>query len=72
MAITKFWINEDACTGCALCEDTCPEIFELNDVAKVKERTDFNEFEEEIKEATESCPSDYLFCGRIMVMSKLI
>jgi len=58
MAITKVWINEDACTGCGLCEDTCPEIFELNDVAKVKERTDFNEFEEEIKEAAESCPNE--------------
>ena len=58
MAITKVWINEDACTGCGLCEDTCPEIFELNDVAKVKERTDFNEFEEGIKEAAESCPNE--------------
>jgi len=58
MAITKVWINEDACTGCGLCEDTCPEIFGLNDVAKVKERTDFNEFEEEIKEAAESCPNE--------------
>jgi len=58
MAITKVWINEDACTGCGLCEDTCPKIFELNDVAKVKERTDFNEFEEEIKEAAESCPNE--------------
>ena len=58
MAITKVWINEDVCTGCGLCEDTCPEIFELNDVAKVKERTDFNEFEEEIKEAAESCPNE--------------
>ena len=58
MAITKVWINEDACTGCGLCEDTCPEIFEVNDVAKVKERTDFNEFEEEIKETAESCPNE--------------
>jgi len=58
MAITKVWINEDACTGCGLCEDTCPEIFEVNDVAKVKERTDFNEFGEEIKEAAESCPNE--------------
>jgi ferredoxin len=50
MAITKVWVNKDACTGCGLCEDSCPEIFELNDVAKVKEKTDFNEFEEEAKE----------------------
>jgi len=31
---------------------------QVNDVAKVKERTDFNEFEEEIKEAAESCPNE--------------
>ena len=58
MVITKVWIDEGACTGCGLCEDTCPEIFELNDVAKVKEKVDFNEFEEEIKEAAESCPGE--------------
>ena len=58
MAITKVWINEDACTGCGICEDTCPQVFELNDIAKVKEKADFNEFEEEIKEAAESCPSE--------------
>ena len=58
MAITKVWINEDACIGCGICEDTCPEVFELNDVAKVKEKADFNKFEEEIKEAAESCPNE--------------
>lgn len=58
MAITKVWIEEDTCTGCGICEDTCPEVFELNDVAKVKENADFNKFKEEIKEATEDCPSE--------------
>jgi len=36
MAITKVWIDEDACTGCGLCEDSCSEVFKLNDVVKVK------------------------------------
>jgi ferredoxin len=58
MAITEVWIDEDACTGCGLCEDTCPEVFEVDDVAIVKEDTDFNEFEEEIKEAAEECPTE--------------
>jgi len=58
MAIAKVWIDEDACTGCGLCEDTCPEVFEFNDVAKVKEEADFNEFEEKIEEAAEDCPSE--------------
>lgn len=58
MAITKVWIEEDTCTGCGICEDTCPEVFELNDVAEVKENADFNKFKEEIKEAAEDCPSE--------------
>ncbi|MCD6318008.1 ferredoxin [Candidatus Aerophobetes bacterium] len=58
MAITKVWIDDDACTGCALCEDSCPEVFEVDDVAKVKEDADFNDYEEEIKQAAEDCPSE--------------
>ncbi len=38
MAITKVWIDEDVGTGCGICEDTCSEVFELDDVAKVKKR----------------------------------
>jgi len=58
MAIAKVWIDEDACVNCGLCEDTCPEVFELNDVAKIKEEADFNKFEEQVKEAAEDCPSE--------------
>ncbi len=58
MGITKVWIDEDACTGCGICEDSCPEVFELDDIAMVKENVDFNEYEEEIKEAVEECPSE--------------
>lgn len=58
MAIVKIWIDEDACTGCGLCQDTCPEVFELNDVAKVKQGADFSKLEEKIKEAVEDCPSE--------------
>ena len=59
MAIVKVWIDEDECTGCGLCEDTCPEVFELNEVvAELKEEADFNDFEEKIKEAAENCPGE--------------
>lgn len=58
MAITKVWIDEDACTGCGICEDSCPEVFGVNDVANVKEGVDFNEYEKEIKESAEDCPSE--------------
>jgi len=61
MAITKVWI-EEGCTACALCEDIAPEIFELGDreEAIVKPDVDFYAYEEEIKEAAESCPVEVI------------
>ncbi|MFQ5835433.1 MAG: ferredoxin [bacterium] len=51
-------IDEETCTACGICEETCPEVFEVNDVAVVKEDADFNAFEEEIKEAVDECPDE--------------
>jgi len=45
MAISKVWI-EDGCTSCGLCEDICPEVFKVEDIATVKEGVNFNDFEE--------------------------
>ncbi len=55
MAISSVTI-EDGCTACALCEQICPEVFEMNDVAKIKAGSDFNANEDKIKESAESCP----------------
>jgi len=51
-------IDEETCTACGLCEETCPEVFEVNDVAVVKEDADFNALEDEIREAADECPSE--------------
>ena len=61
MAITKVSI-EDGCTACGLCEDICPEVFELADREEAIVRTDadYNAFEDEIKEAAESCPVEVI------------
>ncbi len=56
--IIQVRIDEEACTACGLCEETCPEVFEVNDVAVVKEDADFNAFEDEIREAADECPSE--------------
>ncbi|GAH99283.1 unnamed protein product, partial [marine sediment metagenome] len=33
----KAVVDKDLCTGCGLCEDTCPEVFEVKDgIAIVK------------------------------------
>ncbi|MCE5329077.1 ferredoxin [bacterium] len=54
-------IDEDLCTGCGLCEETCPDIFKLNEDKDIAEiiKTDYDEYDEEcIQEAVESCPSE--------------
>lgn len=55
MAISSVTI-QDGCTSCALCEQICPEVFEMPDVAKVKSGVDFNQYEDKIREAADSCP----------------
>lgn len=53
----KAIVDEDLCTGCGLCEDTCPEVFEMDDeMAKVIVDEVPAEAEETCQEAVESCP----------------
>jgi len=53
-------IDEEACTGCGLCEETCPEVFELgdDDVAKVIVDEIPEEAQDAAREAAESCPQE--------------
>ena len=51
MAIKSVWIEED-CIACG----TCPEVFQVTDRSRVNEGVNFNDYEEGIKEAAESCP----------------
>ncbi len=60
MAIKKVWIDDD-CTACGLCVDICHEVFDLpDDIAIVKEGVNLSEYEDEIKEAAESCPVEVI------------
>jgi len=53
----KVKIDENLCTGCGLCADTCPDIFELKgDVASVKKEEVPEENKDCVKEAAENCP----------------
>lgn len=60
MAISKVWI-EEGCIVCDACEDVCPEVFKVTeDSCDVLTGVDFNEFEDQIVEAAESCPVEVI------------
>lgn len=53
----KAFVDADKCTGCGICRDICPEVFELTgDVATVKTDIVPEEAENTCREAAESCP----------------
>ena len=53
----KAKVDEDVCTGCGLCEDTCPEVFEVKDgIATVKEEPVATAHEEACEAAVDGCP----------------
>ncbi len=55
----KAIVDEDACTACGLCEDTCPEVFELqDDVAVVLVDTVPEDQEDVCRQAAEECPAE--------------
>jgi ferredoxin len=59
MAIDNVWITE-GCTACGLCEDICPQVFKLKDVATVIEGENYSDYTEKIIEAAENCPVEVI------------
>lgn len=52
-------IDEDACTGCGLCEETCPEVFTVgDDVAEAIVDEIPEEAEEPARQAADECPEE--------------
>jgi len=53
----KAKVDPDTCTGCGLCVETCPEVFEMpGEVATAKADIVPKEFEDACREAAEGCP----------------
>jgi len=53
----KVSVDQDVCTGCGLCVNTCPEVFELQgNVAAVKTDVVPEESVDSVKEALQNCP----------------
>ena len=59
----KAVVDKDLCTGCGLCEDTCPEVFEIKDnIAIVKISKVPEDLIESCKEAADVCPVEAINC----------
>ena len=55
----KAVVDQDLCTGCELCVETCPEVFEMQeDTAKVKVDKVPDDAVDCCKEAAENCPAE--------------
>ncbi len=56
----KAKVDENLCSGCELCVETCPDVFEMTDdmVAKVKTDPAPSEQEDCAREAADECPSE--------------
>ena len=53
----KVKVDRDSCTGCELCVDTCPDVFEMDDdLAKEKMSKVPEDLEDCAKEAADGCP----------------
>ena len=53
----KATVDQDTCTGCGLCVDTCSEVFEMaDDIVKVIADPVPAEAEETCKQAADDCP----------------
>lgn len=54
----KAIVDKELCTGCGLCVDSCPDVFELDgDTAVVKVDTVPEGAEECVQQAAEDCPA---------------
>jgi len=55
----------DDCTACGLCEETCPEVFQMGDADKAQVIADPipAEAEAAAREAADGCPVDAIILG---------
>ena len=57
-------IDADECTGCGLCTDDVPAVFEMGDDVAVVTQADVpSDLEDAVTDAAESCPSEAIIVG---------
>lgn len=53
----KVSVDRDLCTGCELCIDACPDIFEMyEDLSRAKMKVVPKDQEDCVRETAEDCP----------------
>jgi ferredoxin len=50
-------VDEELCVGTGQCEMICPEVFEVDLVAEVKDEHPDPSLHQRVREATDSCPT---------------
>jgi len=51
-------IDEDLCIACGSCEELCPEVFKLNDVAHVIVEAPGEDLYGCVRDACDACPTE--------------
>ncbi len=54
----KIYIDEDLCTGCGICEEMCPEVFQVGEDEVSHIISDDECEEHDLREIAEECPSE--------------
>jgi ferredoxin len=71
----RVWIDQDLCVGNGICEEICPEVFQLTDgaIAYVRDGARLlakgqdgianvpREFEQSVVDAAEECPAECIY-----------
>jgi ferredoxin len=55
----KAVVDDTLCSGCAVCAEVAPDVFEMddNDIARAKVNPVPEEFEDSARDAADGCPS---------------
>jgi len=56
------YVEQEECTGCAICEERCPEVFRLDEDGLSEVYDPARASEEEIQEVIDNCPVECIYC----------
>lgn len=54
----EVYVDENECTGCELCVDTLPEVFEMTDDDVSRSSNPDGASEDKIQEVIDNCPAE--------------